>query len=96
MANGRSRGVGFVEFASSSEAQAALDNENGNDLAGRSMKVSFAADNGGGRGTSAPAAAGGATTTVFVGNLGFRTQMHTIKDFFGQCGKVTDVRIAMD
>jgi len=95
LANGRSRGVGFVEYGTAAEAQAALDNENGNDLGGRAIKVSFASDNGGGRGT-APPASGGQTTTIFVGNLGFRTDMHTIKEFFSGCGNVTDVRIAMD
>jgi RNA recognition motif-containing protein len=32
--------------------------------------------------------------TIFVGNLGFRTTDRDIRNFFRDCGKVTDVRIA--
>merc|ERR1711957_1049385 len=34
--------------------------------------------------------------TAFVGNLGFKTTPTSIGDFFGVCGQVLDVRIAMD
>ena len=39
---GQSKGVGFVEMASDSEAQAAIDSLNGTDYDGRPMKVNEA------------------------------------------------------
>jgi cold-inducible RNA-binding protein len=40
--SGRSKGFGFAEMASSSEAQAAIDGLNGKELKGRAMKVNEA------------------------------------------------------
>jgi len=37
---------------------------------------------------------GGEKFTAFIGNLGYRTSERTIKEFFGDCGYVQDVRIA--
>jgi len=37
---------------------------------------------------------GGDKHTVFVGNLGYKTTDRTIRDFFRDCGKVLDIRIA--
>lgn len=37
----------------------------------------------------------GESTTLFVGNLGFRTTQNGLRDFFSSCGEVKDVRIAM-
>lgn len=37
----------------------------------------------------------GESTTLFVGNLGFRTTQNGLRDFFSQCGEVKDIRIAM-
>ncbi len=39
---GRTRGFGFVEMASDSEAEAAIDSLNGSDYEGRPMKVNEA------------------------------------------------------
>ncbi len=50
---GRSRGFGFVEMSSSDEAQAAIEQFNGQDLDGRSLVVNEARpreEGGGGRG----------------------------------------------
>ncbi|MBU0618044.1 MAG: RNA-binding protein [Planctomycetes bacterium] len=52
-ATGRSKGFGFVEMASSAEAQAAIDALNGQDQGGRALTVSEARpreSRGGGRG----------------------------------------------
>jgi RNA recognition motif-containing protein len=46
---GRSRGFGFVEMATSEEAQAAVAQLNGRDLDGRSLKVEVAKPKGEGR-----------------------------------------------
>ena len=40
--SGRSKGFGFVEFASDDEAQAAIDKLNGSDIDGRSIVVNEA------------------------------------------------------
>ena len=57
MYTGRSRGFGFVEMSDKAEGQSAIDELNGADLKGRSLKVSEARprsegrrDGGGGRG----------------------------------------------
>ena len=34
--------------------------------------------------------------TIFVGNLGFKTRESKIKEFFSDCGKVSNVRIGLD
>jgi len=51
-ATGQSRGFGFVEMASSGEAQTAIKQFNGHDLKGRALRVNEAIDksNGGGGG----------------------------------------------
>ena len=43
---GRSRGFGFVEMGSDSEAQKAIQQFNGQDLKGRALKVNEAIDRG--------------------------------------------------
>jgi len=45
---GRSRGFGFVEMSSSSEAQAAVTELNGHELGGRTLNVSEARERSGG------------------------------------------------
>jgi nucleolin len=72
--NGQSKGIAFVEFATHKDAKKALDKENGKDFDGRALKINFSGE--------APApreggfnnnAGGGASSTIFVGNLGFKT-----------------------
>ena len=46
---GRSRGFGFVEMSSSEEAQSCIENLDGKDLGGRTLRVSVAQDNRGER-----------------------------------------------
>jgi len=52
-ATGRSRGFGFVEMSSSSEAQKAIQQFNGHEFKGRALKVNEAKDreSGGGGGS---------------------------------------------
>ena len=47
---GRSRGFGFVTFATSSAAQKAVQEMNGAELDGRTLNVDIAQERGGGRG----------------------------------------------
>jgi RNA recognition motif-containing protein len=37
---------------------------------------------------------GGSVFTVYVGNLSFKTRERSIEEFFGDCGKIADIRIA--
>jgi len=72
--DGRPSGIAFIEFSKPSEAKKAMEAENGNDLDGRSLKVNFSGDKPTGRDFGgAGGAGGGESTTIFVGNLGFRT-----------------------
>lgn len=48
--SGRSRGFGFVEMASSEEAERAISELNGHELSGRSINVSEAKERSGGGG----------------------------------------------
>jgi nucleolin len=100
---GRSKGCAFVQFANAADAQKALDAENGNTLEGRELKVNFSsggAPKGEGQQRSFSQGprggdAGGESTTLFVGNLGFRTDQRGLSNFFSKCGPIKDVRIAM-
>ncbi len=57
---GRSRGFGFVQFAADSEAQAAIEGMNGNDLDGRQIAVNIAEERRpGGGGGGRPNGGGG-------------------------------------
>lgn len=51
-ATGQSRGFGFVEMSSASEAQKAMQQFNGHDFKGRALRVNEAMDRNGGRGGS--------------------------------------------
>lgn len=59
--SGRSRGFGFVSFNSEGEAKAALEEMDGRDLAGRTIRVDYATDRsaGGGFSPRPPARQGG-------------------------------------
>jgi len=98
---GQPKGFAFVEFSSHNEAQKALDGQNGKDLDGRALRINFSGGAPGGNGFGdAPrrggfgGGEGGESTTIFVGNLGFKTTIHSLRDFFSQCGDIKDVRIA--
>jgi RNA recognition motif-containing protein len=65
-ATGRPRGMAFVELASSSEAEAAIEKFNGHELGGRELRVNEATERpggsggfGGGRSFGSPGGGGG-------------------------------------
>ncbi len=81
--DGRSKGFGFVEFDSHKSAKKAFEAENGRDIDGRAISVDFSGGkptgdrpafggrDGGQRSFGGGAPGGG--STLFVGNLGFKT-----------------------
>jgi len=93
MANGRSRGIAFVEYESNAEAQAAVDAENGNTHCGRQIAVELSGNKPGPGG--ATSAAPGESNCLFCGNMSFYSTEDTIRAFFSQAGEVSAVRIAM-
>jgi nucleolin len=63
-------------------------------LDGRQIRVEFSGQQANSfGGNSGPA---GESNTLFVGNLGFRTEENSIRNFFSECGTVTRVRIALN
>lgn len=78
------KGKAFIEFADHATARKAQkENQQGKELDGKSISVEFTNQAPGGQ--KSPAASGEATT-IFVGNLGFRTEQGAIEDFFAGCG----------
>jgi len=95
MSGGRSKGIAFVEYENAKDAHTAREAENGNELDGRAMAVEFSGQNKPQAGGPTSGVAGEANT-IFCGNMSFRADEHSIRQFFGQAGEVTSVRIAMN
>jgi nucleolin len=107
--DGRSKGIAFVRF-NDEDAQTSAVQFNGEDYSGRQIRVekSIPKEQRAPREDFRAGQAGGAggftknterdpnSTTVFVGNLGYRTSEDTVAGFFGDCGEVKAVRIAYD
>lgn len=90
------KGKAFVEYESHANARKAQKGTNEQVLDGRTIWVEFSGQAAGGYQPQAGAAAGGEdVTTIFVGNLGFRTEQWALEEFFGQCGTIKAVRIAL-
>lgn len=101
---GKPRGIAFVNFEKHSQAQKAIDGAG--ELDGRDLQCSFSNDKdgnknnnnnsfGGNRGGDRPQQSfSGDAFTIFVGNLGFKTNENTIKKFFSSCGNIVGIRIA--
>jgi nucleolin len=88
------KGKAFLEFEKHEEARKALQSTNEQELDGRTIWVEFSGQAAGGY---KPQGEGGdeTVTTVFVGNLGFRTEQWAIEEFFKSCGQIQAVRIAL-
>jgi len=93
MGGGRSKGKAFIEFAEHADAKKAQEQLDDTDLDGRSISVKFSSQAPEGfKPSGAPAE--GESSTLFVGNLGFKTEQWAIEDFFKGCGEIKSVRIA--
>ena len=77
------KGKCFIEYATHDEARAALNGTNETDLDGRSIWVEFSGQAAGGY---KPGQSSGEANTLFVGNLGFRTEQWAIEEFFKGAG----------
>jgi len=97
MGMGRSKGKAFIEYTTHADARKALNGTNQKDLDGRTIWVEFSGQAAGGYQPQggADGAPAGEANTVFVGNLGFRTEQWAIEEFFKSCGNINGVRIAM-
>lgn len=80
-ANGRSRGIAFVEYDNHASAAAAVAGEHESTHCGRQIIVEFSGNKPGENGPTS--AAPGESTCVFCGNIGFYTTEETIRGFFG-------------
>ena len=87
------KGKAFIEFGDHATARKAQQETNQKELDGRSIWVEFSGQAAGGY--QAGATGGGEATTIFVGNLGFRTEQWAIEEFFKGCGQINGGRIAM-
>ena len=89
--DGRSKGIGFVEFDSVESAKKALDAEE-LELDGRKLGVSYAENKR--RDNDRQSHSDVKTKIIFVGNLSFKSTESSIEEFFEDCGKIENVRIA--
>ena len=90
------KGKAFVEYESHENALKALAATNETSLDGRSIWVEFSGQAAGGYKGGAAAANNGEVTTLFVGNMSFKTEQNSLKNFFSKAGNVKDVRIALN
>jgi len=84
--DGRSKGCGIVEYASSSDAQRAIRDLNETTLDGRTIFLREDRESGGGD-------RGGSGCTVFVGNLSWDSKWQDLKDHMREAGNVAHVEI---
>ncbi|CCF40465.1 cutinase negative acting protein [Colletotrichum higginsianum] len=105
-ATGRSRGFGYVDFATPEAAAAALEGSQGRELAGRAMNIDFSGQKPAGEGNPQARAFDRAqkhgdtvspeSDTLFVGNLPFDVDQDTVRAFFSEAAEVTSVRLPTD
>ena len=88
--DGRSKGMGFVEFETSESAKKALAEGEG-ELDGRNIGLSWAEDKKREGGSSSSNIK---TKIIYVGNLSYKSTEDSIREFFGDCGEIDNVRIA--
>jgi nucleolin len=102
--SGRSKGFGYVEFAKSADAAAALKAKKGALIDGREANVDFSTP----RDNAAPKERANAraqaygdaknpeSDTLFVGNISFEANEDMLGEAFGAHGTVVNVRLPTD
>ncbi|KAJ2898497.1 nuclear localization sequence binding protein [Coemansia aciculifera] len=95
-ATGRSRGFGYVDFATA-EARDKAINGGSFDMDGREVRVDKAEKSSGKpvRGDNAPST-NAPSATLFIGNMSFSTTEDSLRDAFAECGTVVSARIPTD
>ncbi|KAI9883711.1 MAG: hypothetical protein M1823_004515 [Watsoniomyces obsoletus] len=103
---GRSRGYGYIDFASPASAAAALKAMNQAEVDGRTLSVDFATPRGESNGNERADPSGRARTygdttspesdTLFVANISFEANEDILAEEFGQCGSILQVRLPTD
>jgi len=90
-------GVAIIEFETEAEANKAIEKHD-EEFYGRKMNLSFAKDpkfggtgTGGGKGRG-PSEKPEGCTTVFIGNLSYQVTEDEVRQFFSECGKISDIR----
>jgi len=97
--SGRSRGFGYVEFATAAEAQSALEKCQGMEIDGRAVKLDLSAPrqpNPTARAKQFGDVPGEPSPTLFVGNISWNTTEDMLWEHFGQFGEVSSVRVPTD
>merc|ERR1740139_540542 len=107
---GKAKGIGFVNFASRSDAENTISNGDDLEIDGRKVEVNYSNQRKerpsfGGRDDRRgddrrddrrreERAPNPESKCIFVGNLSFKTDEGSIRDFFDGCGNIDDVRAA--
>ena len=95
---GRSKGFGFVKFYEAADVEKLLAEGDNIIIDGRQCRVNLSKSASGNRpARAAPQRSqerSAESECLFVGNLSFDSTDSSIRDFFGDCGEVVDVRIS--
>ena len=97
--SGRSRGFGYVLFATSEAAKKAVAKMNGNEIDGRAIKVDFAAGrapNPAARAKQFGDTASEPSKVLFVGNVSFEATEDSLWELFSEYGDIVNVRLPTD
>lgn len=102
--SGRSRGFGYVEYASAADAAKAFEAKKGTELDGRTINLDYATgrqnnqqEGGRERAQTRAKSFGDSTSpesdTLFVGNLPFSASEDALRDVFGEQGTILGIRL---
>lgn len=102
--SGRSKGFGYVEFAKSADATAALNAKKGTEIDGRVVNIDFATprdnaapkDRANNRAKQYGDSSNPPSDTLFMGNLSFDADENVVGEAFGAHGTVLSVRLPTD
>jgi nucleolin len=98
--SGRQNGTVIINFSDTNGSAKALEKD-GATFGTRWLKVKYNEANGGGMVEGGgfkftPSKKPEGCTTVFVGNLSYYASEEELRELFGKCGEITDVRLAKD
>merc|ERR1712037_1072663 len=94
MDDGRSSGTAIINFKTKQACETCLE-LNGSDFNGRWLNIKYSTPKPIWS-PREPSQKVDGCTTVFVGNLSFQIDENTLREAFGECGEITQVRFAED